>query len=550
MSKLEQPVIPDVGEDRTSTARESEDRARRLAEPQTDAFVSFDENDLITAWTPEAERLFGWGETEALGRPFGETVLAPPYRHGHGFRVGRFLALGEQPLLGEWAELIGLHRDGHEFPIEIAEWGLEVDGGHRFNAFIVAIPVRRQAAELLQTTADGRSHFAAVPDLVILSAPDDTVIYVSAAVRAMLGWEPGQLVGTPLHALVHPGDHAAAELEVSALATGVAVTGECRLRRSGGSFIWTEFSRRAIRDPVTDEIIGARSAARDITRRLAVETERMARLEELRVSNTQLQEALVRETAVLAELREFDRMKSDFVAQVSHEVRTPLTCIVGYVELMLDGKGLELDPRHRQMLEAIERSTRRLTAWAEDLMTIGQIELDTFSMKPTLLDLAPIIELAAETVEGPATLKGIRVSIKVATTLGLVNADAFHIERVLLQLLLNAIKFTPAGGRINVSARRMDNQVSISVADTGVGMPVVEQDRIFDRFYRCERSVDDASQGAGVGLAIAEAVVERLGGSIGVESKPDEGTTMTVTLPTAPQAVLIAPHPTALRSKE
>jgi signal transduction histidine kinase len=270
------------------------------------------------------------------------------------------------------------------------------------------------------------------------------------------------------------------------------------------------------------------------------------RAEELRASNARLREALVRETKMVGELHELDRMKSNFVAQVSHEVRTPLTSIVGYVDLMLDGGVAELDPEHRKMLEVIGRNTQRLTTMVEDLLTVGEIESDAFSIKPILLDLAPIIEAAAKTVGGTATLQGIHVATKVASKLGLVNADAFQIERVLLHLLFNAVKFTFAGGRITISARRIDNAVVISVSDTGLGIPVAEQDRIFDRFYRCERSINDAAQGAGVGLAIAKAVVERHGGSIGVESAPDEGTTMTVTLPavthTEAQTMLIAPR--------
>ncbi len=128
-------------------------------------------------------------------------------------------------------------------------------------------------------------------------------------------------------------------------------------------------------------------------------------------------------------------------------------------------------------------------------------------------------------------LQGVDLSINITGDLGPVDADAFHIERVLLHLLSNAVKFTPAGGRISINARQTDNEVLIKVSDTGVGIPLAEQDRIFDRFYRCERSIDDAAQGAGMGLAISKAVVERHGGTIRVESAPDEGTTMTVTFP-------------------
>ncbi len=549
VARVQAQVRVTRSEDRARRVVEGEDRARRIVETRTDVFVSFDEDDVITTWTPEAEELFGWRDVEAIGRSFGETLLAQHHGAGHELRRRRFLDLGEQPLLGEWAELIALHRDGHEFPIEMTAWGLDVDGTHSFNAFILDIPVRRQTEQLLpQTAADGGSHFAPIADLIIMSEPAGTIIYVSPAVHATLGWRPDELVGTSHENLVHPDDRATAELHyTTALNPRAHITGECRLRKRDGTFMWTEFSRRAIRDRDTRKIIGVHSVARDIDKRLAAETAREARAEELRASNARLREALVRETKMVGDLHELDRMKSNLVAQVSHEVRTPLTSIVGYVDLMLDGCVAELDPEHRKMLEVIGRNTRRLTTMVEDLLTVGEIEADAFSIKPILLDLGPIIEAAAKTVGGTATLQGIHVATNVASKLGLVNADAFHIERVLLHLLFNAVKFTFAGGRITISARRIDNAVVISVSDTGLGIAVAEQDRIFDRFYRCERAINDAAQGAGMGLAIAKAVVERHGGSIGVESAPDEGTTMTVTLPavthTEAQTMLIAPRP-------
>ena len=495
----------------------NEDRARRVVETTTDAFVSFDEDDRITEWTPQAELLFGWSAAESIGRRFGETLLARHHLAGHDFRVRRFVDAGEQPLLGEWAELIGLHRDGHEFPIEIAIWGLCANGTCVINASIRDLSLRRQTERLLGKTAADGSNRTVIPDVIVLSDADGSILYVSPAVEETLGWEADQLVGAPLLELLHPDDRDEAEVYAAALAVGSEVTAERRLRGSDRSYVWMELTRRPIHDRATREMIGVHTAARDITARRAAEAERKAKAEELAVMFEQLQE--------------LDRMKTNFVAQVSHEVRTPLTNIAGYVELLL-GAGVDgLAPDQRKMLEKVERNTQRLTTTVEDLLTVGEIESDAFSIKAVPMDLVPVIELAAETVEGRARLQGVDLSVNVAGEMGRVDADAFHIERALLHLLSNAVKFTLAGGRISLSAWRTDNEVLIKVSDTGVGIPRDEQDRIFDRFYRCERSIDDAAQGAGMGLAISRAVVERHGGTIGVESAPDEGTTMTVTLP-------------------
>jgi PAS domain S-box-containing protein len=415
-----------------------EDRARRIVETTTDAFVSFDEDDLITEWTPQAERLFGWSAAEAIGRRFGETLLARHHLAGHDFRVARFIDAGEQPLLGEWAELIGLHRDGHEFPIEIAEWGLTADGARVINASIRAISLRRQTEQLLgETAADGSSR-TVIPDVIVLSDPAGSILYISPAVEATLGWEADQLVGTRQLDLVHPDDRADVDVYAAALAVGSEVTGEYRLRGSDGSHVWMELTRRPIHDRATREMIGVHTAARDITTRLAAKAERQARAKEL--------------AAMVAQLQELDRMKTNFVAQVSHEVRTPLTNIAGYVELMLSARVAELAPEQRRMLEKIERNTQRLTTMVEDLLTVGDIESDAFSIVPVLMDPGPIVEAAVRVVRGTATHRDSSSPPTSRTNWAWVDADAFRIQWALLHLLSNAVKFTLAGGQ-SASAR-------------------------------------------------------------------------------------------------
>ncbi|HEX7522395.1 MAG TPA: PAS domain S-box protein, partial [Acidimicrobiia bacterium] len=250
------------------------ERARRIAETTTDAFVSFDEEDLILAWAGQAEQVFGWSEPEAIGRRFGDMLLAPHHRPGHALRVRRFLDLGEQPLLGEWVELVGLHRDGREFPIEITEWGLYTNGRHSIHAFIRDVSRQRQTQRVQQQANPSGSHFAAIADLIMLSEPAGRIVYVSPSVEAALGWDVERLVGTPRMDLLHPDDRGSAEQEATELDAGSDVTGACRFRRSDGTYTWMQFSRGPIFDRATREVIGVRTVAREITKWLADEAER------------------------------------------------------------------------------------------------------------------------------------------------------------------------------------------------------------------------------------------------------------------------------------
>ena len=232
--------------------------------------------------------------------------------------------------------------------------------------------------------------------------------------------------------------------------------------------------------------------------------------------------------------RRLERLRDAFVDAVSHELRTPLTSMSGFLELLADEEHA-LAPAGRRYLEVVRRSNSRLREAVEDLLLVAQIEADRLRLRPEPTDLA---ELATATVEAAlpaAAQRGIELLLEVDGRLPL-EADAGRLRQVLDNLVSNALKFTPDGGLVTLSARNGDGPLRVEVTDTGIGIPQDELGLLFSRFYRASTATRRAIPGTGVGLVIARAIVEAHDGTISLESAEGAGTRVTVTLPAAQAA--------------
>jgi signal transduction histidine kinase len=238
-----------------------------------------------------------------------------------------------------------------------------------------------------------------------------------------------------------------------------------------------------------------------------------------------------REELLVGQLRALDAAKTDFMSTVSHELRTPLTSISGYLELLRDAAPGELSDAQERMLEVISRNTRRLRELIEDILTLSRIESGSFRSELVPVDLAQLIERAVTAIGPAADKSAVGVHCDVRGPLPL-RGDGVQLDRVLANLLGNAVKFTPPDGTVTVSAERRDNRAVLTVADTGMGIPVDEQQALFVRFFRATNAIRQAVPGTGLGLAIVRKIVDNHGGTISVTSTENVGTTVTVRLPT------------------
>jgi two-component system phosphate regulon sensor histidine kinase PhoR len=232
----------------------------------------------------------------------------------------------------------------------------------------------------------------------------------------------------------------------------------------------------------------------------------------------------------ITRLKRLEKIRQDFVANVSHELRTPLTTIKGYAETLLEGAlKEEVAP---QFVQVIKRHTDRLTKIVEDLLMLSKIESREFQLKREVISLPGFVDDVIDFVKEPAEKKKISISRDQIPSSLSVEADRNYLEQVLINLLDNAIKYTPEGGRVMISAIEKDQrEIQFSINDTGIGIPKEDIPRIFERFYRVDKGRSQESGGTGLGLSIVKHLVQAHGGSIWVESQIGKGSTFYFTLP-------------------
>ena len=265
------------------------------------------------------------------------------------------------------------------------------------------------------------------------------------------------------------------------------------------------------------EVIGYVSTSEDITERLEAEA--------------RLVETLAAEREAVERLREVDQVKDSFVSSVSHELRTPITSILGYTELLEDGVYGELVPEQLDAVRRVSSNSTRLLTLIDDLLTLSRVQEDGITYLHRVFDLRGVVSAGCGVVTPTAERRSLTLDVDLPDEPIPFLGDRDLLERVVINLVGNAVKFTPDGGRVGVALTTEPGIALLRVSDTGIGIPHQEQERLFSRFFRSSLAQAHAIQGSGLGLSIALAIVEKHGGTIGVESEPGEGTVFTVRLP-------------------
>ncbi len=237
------------------------------------------------------------------------------------------------------------------------------------------------------------------------------------------------------------------------------------------------------------------------------------------------------EKRTVTKLKEIDKMKADFVASVSHELRSPLTTLKGYLELIADEEAGPLTDEQVDFIKIINQSSDRLLDLISDLLTISKIESATLKMNKEQLSINDVLEEVVKDMVLEAKQKRIKISLDLTRDLPFVNADQERLDQVVINLLTNAIKFTPEGGSIQITSQLHGNGLEVSVKDSGIGIADSDKKRLFDKFYRSGQAISRNIKGTGLGLAIAKGIIDQHQGKIWVESEVGKGSTFYFSLP-------------------
>jgi signal transduction histidine kinase len=232
--------------------------------------------------------------------------------------------------------------------------------------------------------------------------------------------------------------------------------------------------------------------------------------------------------------RDNARLREEFVGVVSHELRTPLTSILGYIEMIReDARGLGAD--QQAYFDIVKRNANRLLSLVGDLLLVAAADDGSLRLDLQEIDFETLVRESVAAARVAADRKGISLTLSAAPAP--LHGDPLRLAQMLDNVVSNAIKFTPDGGRVAVTATAHDDVVLLEVQDSGVGIAPADRERIFERFFRARATTQDTVTGAGLGLAITKAIVDAHGGTIGVESRVGEGTSFRILLPAAPSAV-------------
>jgi PAS domain S-box-containing protein len=481
----------------------------------------------------------GYRSEEVINKPL-ETLLPAELTESHIKNFDEFAT--SQPVSGEIykkkSDVFGLHKDGTIFPAEASFSKFSFRGETIFTCTIRDISERKRGEEELERVASDLTRLidtANVPIFVV--DVEGRVNEWNRKIVEITGFTKDEVIGRHLvEDLINGGNKATVQELFDRALRGVETSNfELPLNTKEGRRVMVLLNTTTRRD-ASGDYVGVVGVGQDITERKHFEeklAEKRVSLEAMVEQRTEeLSKSLAKLEAANLQLRQANQHKGRFLSSMSHELRTPLNAILGFSDL-LEGQhyGL-LNEKQASYVEQIDESGKHLLSLITDLLDIAKIDAGRMDISLEAFSWNTLICSVASMMDPQFQDKRINLQVDVGKTLTKpIIGDQKLCKQILFNLLSNAVKFTPEGGMVTIGAVAKEGRVKVSVSDTGVGIPLDQQEGIFSEFHQLDCPSGRHQDGAGIGLALTRRLVELLGGEIGVESEPGRGSTFTFTLP-------------------
>ncbi len=509
----------------TSNLRASEERFRLLVESVRDyAIFMLDPGGHVVTWNAGAERFKGYRAHEILGSHFSRFYPPEALARGlpeHELRVASEVGSFEDE---GWR----VRKDGSMFWANVVITAMREPSGELVGYAKVTRDLTqrrhheealRQSEERFRLLVDGVADYA-----IFMLDVNGNVATWNVGAQRIKGYNADEIVGRHF-SVFYPQDVKDSgwpEHELrEAGQTGRFVDTGWRIRKDGTRF-WANVAITAMRDE-SGRLLGYAKLTRDLTERQLAE--------QLAVAGQEREEMLDAERSARVEAQRATRVKDEFLATLSHELRTPLSAILGWTQVLLKAERADAIDQ-RRAIEVIDRNARAQVQLIDDLLDLSRIMTGKLRLDLQQVQIADIVQAAVDSAGPAAATREIRITCLLDPARAIVNGDPGRLQQVVWNLLTNAIKFTPKGGKVQVLLQRVNSHVELSVSDNGIGMPAHFLPLVFDRFSQRDGSSTRAHGGLGLGLAICRQLVELHGGSIRAAS-PGEGlgATFSVELP-------------------
>jgi PAS domain S-box-containing protein len=500
----------------TNSQHDSEKQLSAIVDNAIDAIISISTKGNIRNINLATERLFGYSRDELVGRNV-SMLMPEPFSSEHNSYIQNFLRTGKAKIIGIGRDVIGKHKGGHEFPLELGVTESVADGERMFIGVLRDISDRREAEARVRLS---EQRFQQSQEFANIGTWDWTIqtndLYWSERIAPLFGYKHGELETSYENFLnaVHPDDRRSVSDAVTAcVEEGVEYNIEHRVVWPDGTTRWLLEKGDVVRD-ADGKPLHMLGVVQDITRAKRAEHALVLAKEEADQAN---------------------QAKSEFLSSMSHELRTPLNAIIGFSQLLEMEKEDLTEEQHLSVTQ-IHQGGHHLLKLVNEVLDLARIEAGKLTISVESIDPIKVLDSGITLIKGMAASRQITVNHETGDCPDvLIHADNTRVKQILLNLLSNAVKYNRVGGSLTLSAAMSgSNTLRISVRDTGIGIPAHRHGEVFQAFSRLSAENSEI-EGTGIGLTIAQRLVSMMGGELDFESVEGEGSTFWFDVPCVPR---------------